>query len=93
MVAMPRLLRQSLLTKLARRPVKRVITDRELNNRLAARLECRMGGRIRELQLTTLSDGLLLQGRVTTYYAKLLVCEVAVDLSGSRISIDEIVII
>ena len=62
----------------------------ELAHRVTVRLQNRLGGQLRDLRVTIQSDGLILQGRVRTYYGKQLAQHVAMEESGQAIAANEI---
>jgi len=62
----------------------------ELMHRVAARLQTRCGGQMRDLRITIREDGLILQGRVGTYYGKQMAQVVAREVSGLAIAANEI---
>lgn len=61
-----------------------------LVHRVAARLLIRLGGQVRDFRMTRHENGLILEGRVRTYYGKQLAQEVAMELSGLAIAANEI---
>lgn len=62
----------------------------ELLHRVVARLHSRIGGQLRDLCITIREDGLILQGRVGTYYGKQMAQELAGQVSGLAIAANEI---
>lgn len=62
----------------------------ELIHRVAAHLQSRVGGQLRDLSIMIRENGLILQGRVGTYYSKQLAQELARQVSGLTIAADEI---
>lgn len=62
----------------------------QLIHRVASRLHIRWGGQLRDLSITIRQDGLILQGRISTYYGKQMVQEVARQVSGLAIAANEI---
>ncbi len=58
------------------------------------RLEClmqsRLGNRVRNLRVRVLADGLVLQGRTTTYHAKQLAQHAAMELAPTPILANDI---
>jgi hypothetical protein len=57
---------------------------------LEARIQCRLGRRIRELQLVVVGRGLILRGRADTYYAKQLAQHAVMEVTELRILANEI---
>jgi osmotically-inducible protein OsmY len=57
-----------------------------------AKIRQRLGGRIRELRVLVREDGVVLQGRVSTYHAKQLAQHAAMEVSGRAIVSNEIVV-
>ena len=58
--------------------------------RLECLLQSRLGSRIRNLRVQVLPNGLVLQGRAETYYAKLLAQHVAMELATVPILANDI---
>ena len=56
--------------------------DSELVQQIVARLLIRLGGHVRNFQMSGRDDGLILRGEVNTYYGKQVVQEVVMGLSG-----------
>ncbi|HVC93394.1 MAG TPA: hypothetical protein VND64_06865 [Pirellulales bacterium] len=61
-----------------------------LAERIAARLQSRVGGQVREFQMSAKGDGLVLRGQADSYYAKQIAQQVAMELSGLSIHANEI---
>lgn len=61
-----------------------------LVHRVAARLQNRLGEPVRDFHMTPRDDGLVLHGRVRTYYGKQLAQQVAMEVSGLSIAANEI---
>jgi hypothetical protein len=57
---------------------------------LEARIQCRLGGHIREFQLVAVENGLILRGRAHTYYAKQLAQHAVMEAIELRIVANEI---
>jgi hypothetical protein len=57
---------------------------------LEARIQCRLGGQIREFRLVVVENGLILRGRAHTYYAKQLAQHAVMEAVGLRIVTNEI---
>lgn len=57
---------------------------------LEALVQRRLGGRVRDLRLLAREDGLILQGRASTYHAKQLAQHAAMELAGRRILANDI---
>lgn len=64
--------------------------DDQLIQRVLTRLQSRLGGRVRDFQLSDHENGLILCGQVGTYYCKQLVQEIVMELSGLPILANEI---
>ncbi len=64
--------------------------DDELVQRVVARLQDRLGGQVRDFQMSARVDGLVLRGKVRTYYDKQLTQEVVMDVSGLAILANDI---
>lgn len=62
----------------------------ELIQRVAALMHSRCAGQLRDLCITIREDGLILQGRVNTYYGKQMAQELAKQVSGLVIAANEI---
>jgi hypothetical protein len=60
---------------------------------LAAAVLARLGGRIHNLRLLLREDGLILQGRVGTYYAKQLAQHAVMKVTEYRIQANEIEVV
>ena len=69
-----------------------VLSGRYLSEeeRLENLLQTRLGSRIRDLRIQLLPNGLILQGRATTYHAKQLAQHAAMELSESPILANDI---
>lgn len=59
--------------------------DDDLVQRVVTRLQFRLGGDVRNFQISGRDDGLILRGQVKTYYSKQMVQEVVMEVS--RLSI------
>jgi hypothetical protein len=57
---------------------------------LEARIQCRLGRRIREFRLVVVERGLILRGRADTYYAKQLAQHAVMEVTELRILANEI---
>jgi hypothetical protein len=57
---------------------------------LEARIQCRLGGQVREFRLVVVGGGLILRGRVHTYYAKRLAQHAVMEATELRIVANEI---
>ncbi len=64
--------------------------DDGLVDRIAAGLHHRLGMRVRDFRISAREDGLILHGRVNTYYGKQIAQQVAMELSGVSIVANEI---
>lgn len=64
--------------------------NEELIQNVLARLQTRLGGRVRDFQLSDHEDGLILRGQVGTYYCKQLAQEIVMELSRLPILANEI---
>ena len=67
-----------------------VVHDDGLAHLVAARLHCRLGSQVRDFKILRNRDGLILHGRVNTYYGKQLAQHVVMELSGLSIVANEI---
>jgi len=67
-----------------------VIHDDRLVHQVAARLHCRLGNQVRDLKIVHHHDGLILHGRVSTYYGKQLAQHVVMEISGLSFVANEI---
>jgi hypothetical protein len=63
---------------------------REQTVRLEARVQHRLSGRIQDLRVLVRDDGLILQGRAHTYYAKQLAQHAVMEASPLPIRANEI---
>jgi hypothetical protein len=61
-----------------------------LADQIAARLYYRIGRQVLDLKIVSHQDGLILQGRVSTYYGKQVAQHVAMEISGRSIVANEI---
>ena len=57
----------------------------ELVQRVVAGLQSRLGSQVRNFQMSTYSDGVVLCGQVKTYYGKQVAQEVVLELSGCSV--------
>jgi len=57
---------------------------------LEAHVQCRLSGRVRDLRLLVRGNGLVLQGRTRTYYAKQLAQHAVMEATGLPILANEI---
>ena len=64
--------------------------DDGLVQRIAAGLHRRLGIRVRDFRISAHEDGLILHGRVNTFYGKQVAQQVAMELSGVPIVANEI---
>ena len=62
----------------------------ELVQRVVARLQIRLGSQLRDFQMSAREDGLILRGKVRTYYGKQMVQEVVMEVSGLAILSNDI---
>jgi hypothetical protein len=62
----------------------------ELVQRVVASLQHRLGRQVRNFQLATLEQGLILRGTVNTHYGKQVVQEVVMQLSERAIVVNDI---
>ena len=69
--------------------VNQIATD-NLLERIAETIRCRLGGRVRNLQLIINDEGLVIRGCVRTYYAKQLAQHAAMQLTTLPIRANEI---
>jgi osmotically-inducible protein OsmY len=67
-----------------------VVHDDQLAHQVAKCLHCRLGGQVRGLKVFSHTDGLILHGRVSTYYGKQLAQQVAMEISGRSIVANDI---
>jgi hypothetical protein len=58
--------------------------------RLEGLMQSRLGNRVRNLRVRVLADGLVLQGRTTTYHAKQLAQHAAMELAPTPILANDI---
>jgi hypothetical protein len=58
--------------------------------RLESLMQSRLGNRVRNLRVRVLADGLVLQGRTTTYHAKQLAQHAAMELAPTPILANDI---
>lgn len=65
----------------------------ELFHRVESRLKIRLGSQICDFRMSTRGDGLILEGRVRTYYGKQVAQHVVMELSGLRIAANQIEIV
>src|SRR5437762_1011792 len=61
--------------------------------RLAAAVQARLGGQVRDLQLLLRDNGLVLRGRTRTYYAKQLAQHAVMKVTEQRIWANEIKVV
>ena len=64
--------------------------DDELVQRVVVRLQIRLGSQLRDFQMSAREDGLILRGKVRTYYGKQMVQEVVMEVSGLSILANDI---
>lgn len=64
--------------------------DDELVQRVVVRLQIRLGSQLRDFQMSAREDGLILRGKVRTYYGKQMVQEVVMEVSGLAILSNDI---
>jgi hypothetical protein len=57
---------------------------------LESLIQRRLGGRVRDLRVTVRPDGLILQGRASTYHAKQLAQHAAMELTAMPILANDI---
>lgn len=60
---------------------------------VAARVKGQLGGQLRDFQMNLHGNGLILQGWVSTYYAKQVAQEAVMQHSGLEIAVNEIEVI
>lgn len=60
---------------------------------VAARVKGQLGGQLNDFQLNMHDNGLILQGWVSTYYAKQMAQEAVMQHSGLKIAVNEIEVI
>ena len=58
--------------------------------RIGADIECRLAGRVRDLQLVFSEHGVIMRGRAHSYYAKQLAQQAVMDAVGLPIRANEI---
>ena len=63
-----------------------------LAHKVSARLHCRFGSQVREFKILRHSDGLILHGRVNTYYGKQLAQQAVMEITGLSILANEIAV-
>jgi hypothetical protein len=66
-----------------------VAADESLR-RLEAHVQCRLGGQVRDLQLSLRGGGVVLHGRARTYYAKQLAQHALMGIASVPIAANEI---
>ena len=57
---------------------------------LEAIVQCRLAGRLRDFRLVVRSQGVILQGRASTYHAKQLAQHAAMELADKRVLANDI---
>jgi hypothetical protein len=62
----------------------------EIGCQLETRIRVRLGGQIRDIRVVCRDDGLVLQGRSRTYYAKQLAQHVVMEITSIPIIANEI---
>ena len=62
----------------------------ELVQRVVARLQSRLGNQVRDFQMSSHADGLVLRGKVRTYYSKQMAQEVVMEVSGLSVLANDI---
>ncbi|MEI8383937.1 MAG: hypothetical protein WCJ09_27735 [Planctomycetota bacterium] len=62
----------------------------ELIQLVVTRLKARFGGQMRDIHIAVLRDGLVLRGRVGTYYGKQMAQEVATEVTGLTVRSNDI---
>jgi hypothetical protein len=67
-----------------------LVHDDGLAHQVTARLHCRIGSQVRDLKIFSHPDGLILQGRVRTYYGKQLAQHLVMKISDLSIVANEI---
>ncbi len=60
------------------------------HEQLEQMVQCRVGGRVRDLRVQVRHGGVVLQGRTTTYHAKQLAQHAAMELGGLPVLANEI---
>ncbi|MFN0197687.1 MAG: BON domain-containing protein [Planctomycetaceae bacterium] len=74
-------------------PFERAIPrDKDLVHRINAQLQIDLGQQVRDFRVTTRNHGLILQGRIHSYYGKLLTQQVAMEVSGLGVVANEITV-
>lgn len=66
------------------------VNDGNLVQRIASRLQARLGKQVHDFQMLAFPDGLILQGVVGNYYGKQLAQEIAAELSGLSVLSNDI---
>lgn len=64
--------------------------DDELVQRVVVRLQSRLGNQVRDFQMSSHEDGLVLRGKVRSYYGKQMVQEVVMEVSGLLVLANDI---
>jgi hypothetical protein len=64
--------------------------SRTPDERLEVLMQRRLGNRVRDLRVIRRDDGLIIQGRTTTYYAKQLAQHAAMELGNEPILANDI---
>lgn len=59
-------------------------------DQLVARLQCRLGRQLRDFHVQVQKNGLVLQGRASTYYAKQIAQQVAIEMSSLPVFANDI---
>ncbi len=62
----------------------------ELVRLVVTRLKARFGGQMRDIDVAVQRDGLILRGRVGTYYGKQMAQEVAAEVTGLTVAFNDI---
>ena len=62
----------------------------DIGHQLETRIRIRLGGQIRDIQVVCRDDGLVLQGRSRTYYAKQLAQHLVMEVTSIPIIANEI---
>lgn len=62
----------------------------ELVRRVVTRLKSRFGGQMRDIDIAIQREGLILRGRVATYYGKQMAQEVTAEVTGLTVAFNDI---
>lgn len=70
--------------------LKLTLPGNELVQLVVTRLKARFGGQMRDIDVAVQRDGLILRGRVGTYYGKQMAQEVAAEVTGLTVALNDI---